>query len=161
MLIFIHDKMTLLIFVMCLQKALQLRSDEHIFKFIKSKFGFGQTRYYHTCVHTIIHANITFMFLIWTYVSLHIKPVHSSRPYLPVPLELIQWDCVSTSIVAHGAFVCVRIIDVGATAACLISIIHILCIEQLSNWIAVPGWQITLLTIQCHTTGLSIIQEVV
>uniref|UniRef100_A0A3Q3APW8 Dpy-19 like C-mannosyltransferase 3 n=1 Tax=Kryptolebias marmoratus TaxID=37003 RepID=A0A3Q3APW8_KRYMA len=28
----------------CLQKALQLRSDEHIFKFIKSKFALGPTR---------------------------------------------------------------------------------------------------------------------
>lgn len=53
MLILILDKMTLSVSVcvyvcVCLQKALQLRSDEHIFKFIKSKFALGPTRYEHT-----------------------------------------------------------------------------------------------------------------
>lgn len=36
-----------------------------------------------------------------------------------------------------------------------------MCVEQLSHWIAAPGWQITQLTTQCHTTGPSIIQEAV
>uniref|UniRef100_A0AAQ5XEN7 Dpy-19 like C-mannosyltransferase 3 n=1 Tax=Amphiprion ocellaris TaxID=80972 RepID=A0AAQ5XEN7_AMPOC len=44
-LIFSPDVMTISIFLyVCVQKALQLRSDEHIFKFIKSKFALGPTR---------------------------------------------------------------------------------------------------------------------
>uniref|UniRef100_A0A667X736 Dpy-19 like C-mannosyltransferase 3 n=1 Tax=Myripristis murdjan TaxID=586833 RepID=A0A667X736_9TELE len=41
----VPGKMTLSVCVcVCLQKALQLRSDEHIFKFIKAKIGLGPTR---------------------------------------------------------------------------------------------------------------------
>uniref|UniRef100_A0A669EA68 Dpy-19 like C-mannosyltransferase 3 n=1 Tax=Oreochromis niloticus TaxID=8128 RepID=A0A669EA68_ORENI len=41
-----HCQVSLMIFSLrvCLQKALQLRSDEHIFKFTKSKFALGPTR---------------------------------------------------------------------------------------------------------------------
>lgn len=46
MLIFSPDLMIFSLRV-CLQKALQLQSDEHIFKFIKSKFALGSTRYEH------------------------------------------------------------------------------------------------------------------
>ncbi len=62
MLILSFDNMTLSVCVcvcvcvfLFLQKALQLRSDEHIFKFIKSKFALGPTRYEHTLIDAFMH----------------------------------------------------------------------------------------------------------
>lgn len=49
----------------------------------------------------------------------------------------------------------------GVTPAGLPLIRYFVCVEQLSQWIAAPGWQITRLTSQRHTTGPSIIQEAV
>lgn len=55
----------------CSQKALQLKSDEHIFKFIKSKFGLGPTRYDFPCtnIYTHIYIGRFFYFIIESHTS--------------------------------------------------------------------------------------------
>ena len=108
----------------CSQKALQLRSDEHIFKFIKSKFALGPTRYVRTLVDTHTLSSIdshapalqhSHTPLSWNQVltrgraHTHYIVYAQSAPMLTSWVDP-AWLCysLSTSIVAPGALVCVN-----------------------------------------------------
>ena len=106
------NKMTLSVCV-CLQKVLQLKSDEHIFKFIKSKFALGQTRYEHTQTHSrasvLVPSHTTLLQSPGTRTCSNTSHTQSLRHLHTSWLDLAWlYYSLSTGVVAPGVLVCVN-----------------------------------------------------